>query len=56
MLKVYLRLLLEEYMQEIDWRNAISLVKEDVSDLLDEIIQEMREENALLLLTMIWGN
>ena len=47
MLKIYLRQLLEEYLEEIDLINAISLVRMDVDDLLDEIEQELELETTL---------
>ena len=52
MLKNCLCKLLEEYLEEIDLPNAISLVKMDVDDILAEILQEILEEKMLLLL--IW--
>ena len=47
MLKIYLRQLLEEYLEEIDLINAISLVRMDVDDLLDEIEEDIKAEAAL---------
>ena len=44
MLKIYLRLLLEEYLEEIDLENALNLVRMDVDDFLDEILEEIRVE------------
>ena len=52
MLKHGLRKKLEEYLEEIDFPNAISLVKMDVDDILAEILQEIWEERMLLFL--IW--
>ena len=45
MLKNYLRFLLDEYLQEIDIQNALNLVKMDVDDLLEEILEEKMEES-----------
>ncbi len=44
MLKTYLRQLLEEYAGEIDLVNAAELVRMDVDDLLEEILEEKTEE------------
>ena len=52
MLKIYLRLLLEEYLEEIDLENALNLVRMDVDDFLDEILEEIWEEN--LFIYYIW--
>lgn len=41
MLKLYLRQLLDEYLQEIDLVNALNLVRMDVDDLLGEILEEI---------------
>ena len=47
MLKIYLRLLLEEYLEEIDFENALNLVRMDVDDFLDEILGEIWVERQL---------
>ena len=47
MLKLYLEELLEEYLLEIDFCNAISLVRMDVDELLNEIMQKKLVENLL---------
>ena len=52
MLKIYLRLLLEEYLEEIDLENALNLVRMDVDDFLDEILEEIREER--LFFWYVW--
>ena len=49
MLKTYLRALLDEYAGDIDLINAVELVRMDVDDLLDEIMQEKQMENLLFL-------
>ncbi len=41
MLKLYLRQLLDEYLQEIDLVNALNIVKMDIDDLLGEILEEI---------------
>ena len=48
MLKIYLRLLLEEYLEEIDLENALNLVRMDVDDFLDEILEEIQWENYFI--------
>ena len=45
MLKIYLRLLLEEYLEEIDLENALNLVRMEVDDFLDEILEEKVEQS-----------
>ncbi len=45
MLKIYLRELLDEYAEEIDLANALNLVRMDVDDLLEEILEEKAEES-----------
>ena len=53
MLKIYLRFLLEEYLEEIDLQNALNLVRMDVDDFLDEIIAEKQAEVLFLYNLMI---
>ena len=53
MLKNCLRKLLEEYLEEIDFQNAISLVKMDVDDILTEVLQEIVEEKFTLFWVLL---